>query len=166
MVDGLIDRNIAVEMLTGDRPQAAGTVARQAGITYWLAGVSPAEKAQHLKSFRDYGVRTLMVGDGLNDAAALALAHDSVAPGSASEVSQLEADLILRGDDLGALLEAIDVARKAKRLVLQNFAMAALYNLTAIPMAALGMVSPLVAATTMAGSSLLVTVNALRLVRP
>jgi Cu2+-exporting ATPase len=72
----------------------------------------------------------------------------------------------LRADGLSGLIEAIDVARKARRLVLQNFAMAALYNLTAIPMAAMGLVSPLVAAATMAGSSLLVTLNALRLARP
>jgi Cu2+-exporting ATPase len=71
--------------------------------------------------------------------------------------------MVLRGNDLMPILEAYDVARKARRLVLQNFALAALYNLTAIPMAALGFVTPLIAAATMAGSSLLVTLNALRL---
>ena len=77
----------------------------------------------------------------------------------------MAADMVLRGDSLAPLLEAVDVARKARRLVLQNFTLAALYNLTAIPLAATGMISPLVAAATMAGSSLLVTLNALRLVR-
>ena len=77
----------------------------------------------------------------------------------------MAADMVLRGDSLAPLLEAVDVAREARRLVLQNFTLAALYNLTAIPLAATGMISPLVAAATMAGSSLLVTLNALRLVR-
>jgi len=166
LITGLKARKIAVEMLTGDLAGPAGEIAREAGISLWQSQVSPTDKALHLKSYRARGLRTLMVGDGLNDAGALALAHVSAAPGSATDVSQLAADLVLRGDDLGALIEAVDVARKARRLVLQNFGLAALYNVTAIPMAALGMVSPLVAAATMAGSSLLVTLNALRLVRP
>lgn len=165
VVTSLKNRGIDVEMLTGDRADAAGDIAREAGIALWNAEVGPAAKALHMKSYRAGGRRTLMVGDGLNDTAALALAHVSVAPGTAAEVSQLAADLVLRGDSLEPLIEAIDVSRKAKRLVLQNFAMAALYNLTAIPMAAFGLVSPLVAAVTMAGSSLLVTLNALRLVQ-
>jgi Cu2+-exporting ATPase len=93
----------------------------------------------------------------------MALAHVSIAPGTAADVSQLASDIVLRGASLMPLVEAVDVARKAHRLVLQNFAMAALYNLTAIPMAASGLVTPLIAAVTMAGSSLLVTLNALRL---
>jgi Cu2+-exporting ATPase len=166
VVKSLKMRGIEVEMLTGDRTDAAGEIAREAGIALWNAEVGPAAKALHMKSYRAGGRRTLMVGDGLNDTAALALAHVSVAPGTAAEVSQLAADFVLRGDSLEPLIDAIDVSRKAKRLVLQNFAMAALYNLTAIPLAAFGLVSPLVAAATMAGSSLLVTLNALRLVRP
>ncbi len=166
LVSGLADRGIGVEMLTGDRPAAAATVAQQAGIAFWRAGLSPADKAECMQSLHEHGLKSLMVGDGLNDAGALALAHVSAAPGSATDISQLAADLVLRGDDLSVLVEAIDVARKARRLVLENFVLAALYNLTAIPMAALGLVSPLLAAATMAGSSLLVTLNALRLVRP
>jgi Cu2+-exporting ATPase len=166
LVADLESRGIGVEMLTGDRPGAAAAVARQAGIANWRAALVPAQKAQAVQALRDHGLKVLMVGDGLNDAGALALAHVSAAPGSATDVSQLAADLVLRADGLSGLIEAVDVARKARRLVLQNFAMAALYNLTAIPMAAMGLVSPLVAAATMAGSSLLVTLNALRLVRP
>jgi len=106
-----------------------------------------------------------MVGDGLNDAAALALAHVSIAPGTAVDVSQLAADMVLRGNGLMPIAEAIDVARKARSLVLENFALAALYNMIAIPVAALGFVSPLIAAAAMAASSLVVTLNALRLAR-
>jgi Cu2+-exporting ATPase len=95
----------------------------------------------------------------------MALAHASIAPGTAADVSQLASDVILRGNDLSRVAEAIEVARRSRQLVLQNFALAALYNLTAIPLAAAGLVTPLIAAATMAGSSLLVTLNALRLVR-
>jgi Cu2+-exporting ATPase len=104
-----------------------------------------------------------MVGDGLNDTGALALADVSIAPGTAADVSQLAADFILRGDSLMPIVESIDVARKARRLVNQNFLFAAVYNVAAVPLAMLGLVSPLLAAFMMAGSSLAVTVNALRL---
>lgn len=163
LIAALSMRGIAVEMLTGDRGGPAALVAREAGIANWCAGVGPREKAAHLEQLRARGRRVLMVGDGINDAAAMALAHVSIAPGNATDVSQLAADMVLRGESLMPLVEAVDVARKARRLVLQNFSLAAFYNLTAIPMAALGMVTPLIAAATMAGSSLLVTVNALRL---
>ena len=165
LVEGLGGRGINVEMVTGDRNDPAAQIAHEAGIGRWRAGINPAGKADYLRRMQSYGLKALMVGDGLNDAAALALAHVSIAPGSASDVSQLAADMVLRGDSLLPLLEAVDVARKAKRLVLQNFALAALYNVAAIPLAAFGLVSPAIAAAAMASSSLLVTLNALRLVR-
>ncbi len=166
MVSSLRQRGFLVEMLTGDRPEPAGEIAREAGITFWRAGIGPREKAARLEYLRAQGHRVVMVGDGINDAAAMALAHVSIAPGSAADVSQLAADMVLRGGSLSPLVEAIDVARKAHRLVLQNFAMALLYNLTAIPLAAMGMVTPLIAAATMAGSSMIVILNALRLADP
>ena len=150
-------------MLTGDTPATAADIAAAGRIADWRAGVAPQEKAARLQELTAQGRRVLMVGDGINDAAAMALAHVSIAPGTAADISQLASDMVLRGDDLTPIVEAYDVARKARRLVLQNFALAALYNLTAIPMAALGFVTPLIAAATMAGSSLLVTLNALRL---
>ncbi|MEI9994280.1 MAG: heavy metal translocating P-type ATPase [Rhizomicrobium sp.] len=158
-------RGIAVEMLTGDREAPAAALAAQAGIARWMAGVEPKAKAAHMEALRAQGRRVLMIGDGINDAAALALAHASLAPGSAADVSQRAADMVLRGESLLPLVEAIDVARKARRLVLENFAVATLYNLVAIPLAAFGAVTPLVAAAAMAGSSLVVTLNALRLAR-
>lgn len=163
MLDALVRRGIAVEMLSGDNGTAAADIAARAGLANWSAGVGPREKAARMESLRAGGRKVLMVGDGINDAAAMALAHVSIAPGTAADVSQLASDIVLRGTSLMPLVEAVDVARKAHRLVLQNFAMAALYNLTAIPMAASGLVTPLIAAATMAGSSLLVTLNALRL---
>ena len=104
-----------------------------------------------------------MVGDGLNDAAALARAHAAIAPGSAIEASQNAADLVLTDDALMAVVKAIDVARSARRRALENFGFAALYNLVAAPAAMIGLVNPFVAALAMSGSSLVVTLNALRL---
>lgn len=162
-VAALRTRGVAVEMLTGDRERPASELAARAGISNWHAEVTPAEKARRIEAFGRHGHRVLMVGDGINDAGALAMAHVSIAPGSAADVSQLAADMVLRGDALMPVVEAIGVARKARRLVLQNFALAAVYNVIAVPIAALGLVTPLIAAALMASSSLLVTVNALRL---
>jgi len=163
LVQSLKIRGLTVEMLTGDRGDIADRIARQAGITMWQAGVGPAQKAARLTALREHGRKVLMVGDGINDAAALAMAHVSIAPGSATDISQRAADMVLRGDSLMPIVEAVDVARRARTLVRQNFALAALYNLTAIPLAAFGLIAPVIAAATMAGSSLLVTLNALRL---
>lgn len=165
LVAALSARGLVVEMLTGDMPAVARDVAREIGISMWRADMRPADKVARLERLRGDGRRVLMVGDGLNDAAALALAHVSIAPGSAADVSQLAADMVLRSEALLPILEAICVARKARVLVLENFALAALYNLIAIPLAALGMVTPLLAAATMSSSSLLVSLNALRLTR-
>jgi P-type Cu2+ transporter len=163
LIRGLLDRNIRLEILSGDNAPTVRAIAAQAGIVDWYAGVAPQQKAARLQALASQGHKVLMVGDGINDAAAMALAHVSIAPGTATDISQRASDMVLRGNDLMPILEAYDVARKARRLVLQNFALAAIYNLTAIPMAALGFVTPLIAASTMAGSSMLVTLNALRL---
>jgi Cu2+-exporting ATPase len=163
VLSDLSARRIAVEMLTGDRVPVAARVAAEAGVAHWRASAGPMEKAAHVRALRDAGRRVLMVGDGINDAGALAQAHVSIAPGTAADVSQRAADLVLRGRSLTPIVEAVDVARKARRLVLQNFVFAAVYNAAAIPLAAMGLVTPLIAAAAMAGSSLIVTLNALRL---
>jgi Cu2+-exporting ATPase len=158
-------RGFEVEMLSGDRDAPAAAIAREAGIAQWRAASDPAQKAARLGALRAQGRRTLMAGDGLNDAAALALAHVSVSPGTAADAAQAQADMVLQGDDLAPLAEAVDVARAARRLVFQNFAFAAVYNLAAVPLAALGHVTPLIAAVAMSASSLIVMLNALRLAR-
>ncbi len=154
---------LAVELLSGDRPAAVADAARTVGIDAWHAEAKPAAKAQHLAELAAQGKRVLMVGDGLNDAPALAAAHASLSPTTAAEATQNAADAVFQGDALQPVVEALDVARRANRLMRQNLALALLYNLAAVPLAVLGEVTPLVAAVAMSSSSLLVIGNSLRL---
>ena len=156
-------RGISVELVSGDRPAAVAAAAREAGIADWRAGASPQDKTKRLEDLRAQGRRVLMVGDGLNDAAALAAAHASAAPGTALEAAQNASDLVLQGARLGPLVEAIDVAKAAQARALENLRFSALYNVVAAPLAAAGLLTPFIAAAAMSGSSLVVTLNALRL---
>jgi Cu2+-exporting ATPase len=165
-VRALKARGITVEILSGDQVKAVRTVADTTGVGVWRAGLLPAEKAEAIDRLKAEGRKVLMIGDGLNDAAALARAHAAIAPGSALEASQNAADLVLTRDSLMAVVEAIDVARSARRRALENFGFAALYNLVAAPAAMIGLVNPFVAALAMSGSSLVVTLNALRVRSP
>jgi Cu2+-exporting ATPase len=154
-----------VEICSGDRPAAVGAVAERLGINRWLAGVQPADKLRHLQDLAAQGRRVLMVGDGLNDAPALAAAHVSMAPASGTDVSQAAADIVFQGASLLAVPRALWLARAADRLMRQNLGLALCYNLAAVPLAVLGHVTPLVAALAMSSSSILVIGNALRLGR-
>lgn len=156
-------RGYEVEMLSGDRAAAAEAAAKAAGIDTWRAGVSPAQKTARMQALRALGKKPLMVGDGLNDAAALAAAHASASPGHAVEASQAAADFVLQGDKLMGLVEAIDVAKRAQARAGENLAFSACYNVIAAPLAAAGFLTPLIAAVAMSGSSLVVTLNALRM---
>jgi len=163
VIAGLRRRGLTVELMSGDR---APTVVRLAGeleIERWRAECSPLDKAAHLTALQDAGVRVLMVGDGLNDAPALAAASASASPATAADISQTAADVVFQGARLAPLLEALDVARKADRLVKQNFTLALAYNALAVPLAMAGLVTPLFAALAMSASSLVVIANSLRL---
>ena len=154
-----------VEVLSGDRIAAVRQIAERAGIAQWRGRQTPAEKIQRIGELKRKGRRVLMVGDGINDAPALAAAHASVSPASAADISQTTADMIFQGDRLAAVLEAIGVARQARRMALQNFGIALGYNAIVVPLAMTGVVTPLLAAIAMSASSIGVTANALRLRR-
>lgn len=159
----LEDLGLDVEMLSGDRDAAAAKIASGLGVTSWRASLSPKEKIDHLDQLRAEGRKIAMVGDGLNDAPSLAGAHASLSPGTAADASQAAADFVYQGDGVAPIVEAIKIARAARRRVIENFAFAALYNACAMPLAAMGLVTPLIAAIAMSGSSMIVTLNALRL---
>jgi len=152
-----------LEIMSGDTVEAVAPVATQLGISRFQAAMLPAEKTDYLTSLAETGHKALMVGDGLNDAPALVAAHVSIAPGSAADVGRQAADFVFLSPDLESVPYAIEIARKADRLIRQNFAFAAIYNLLALPVAIAGHVTPLLAALAMSGSSILVVANALRL---
>lgn len=157
---------LAVELVSGDATHAVGTAARAAGITRHVANATPGDKAARVRALQAEGARVLMVGDGINDAPALALAHASACPAGATDPAQAGADIVLRNEGLAALATAVRVARRAQRLSRQNIALSLSYNLVAVPLAVAGLVTPLLAAVVMATSSLAVILNALRAGQP
>jgi Cu2+-exporting ATPase len=154
---------MATTMLSGDRRSTVEAVASALDIQSWQAERQPADKVERLEQLAREGHRVLMVGDGLNDAAALAAAHVSMSPASAVDVSQAAADAVFQGRHLAPVLETLDITRRASRLVRQNLVLALAYNLITIPLAVAGHVTPLIAAICMSASSLIVVGNALRL---
>ena len=162
MIAALQKRNIQLEILSGDREPAVRAAARALGIGEWRAGVTPADKIARIEDLKRRGHRVLMVGDGLNDAPSLAAAHVSMSPISAAHLSQATADLVFLGKPLAPVVAAVDYARKALSLMRQNLWLAVGYNVLAVPIAISGVVTPLIAAAAMSGSSVLVMLNALR----
>jgi P-type Cu2+ transporter len=153
---------ISAMILSGDRMEAVAPVARELGLMA-QASLSPQDKLDAIARQNASGHKVLMVGDGLNDGPALAAGHVSLAPGSASDAGQNAADAIFLGDSIAPLATAVRVARATQRIVRQNFVLAIGYNIIAVPLAIMGMVTPLIAALAMSGSSVIVVANALRL---
>ncbi len=156
---------LPARILSGDHAEAVAGMAQTLGMDNWQAGLKPAEKIAALETARGEHRHVLMIGDGLNDAPALASAHVSMSLASAADISKAAADFVIQRDRLSAIPETIIIARKAKRRVLENFGLSVAYNMIAVPLATFGFVTPLVAAIAMSASSLLVTLNALRLAR-
>jgi Cu2+-exporting ATPase len=154
---------LPVLLLSGDAERPVAALAARLGIADWTAGATPQEKVARLDALRAQGHRVLTVGDGLNDAAALAAAHVSISPAAAVDASRSAADLIVLGDRLDRVPQAWRLARTARRRILENFALAFAYNFVTVPVAFAGLVTPLFAAITMSASSLVVCLNALRL---
>jgi Cu2+-exporting ATPase len=163
VVGDLLAAGFAVELLSGDRAPVVGPVAGALGITEGQARCTPQEKIARLQQLCSSGRKVLMVGDGLNDAPALAAAHASLSPATAADISQMTSDAVFQGNSLRPVVELIATARAAQRMAFENFAIAGVYNLIFVPVAMAGLVTPLVAAVAMSTSSILVTANALRL---
>lgn len=162
-IQTLRDRGYQVGILSGDNSKAVESVAQAVNIDRWRGDLQPREKLQALEQLAAHGQRTLMVGDGINDAPALAAATVSLSPTTATDISQSAADVVFQGPRLQPVQELLAVAKTADRLMRQNFALAIAYNLCAVPLAVIGLVTPLVAAIAMSSSSILVVLNSIRL---
>lgn len=152
-------------LLSGDSSPMVGSIAAELGIEQALGGLTPADKLAHLQQLQGEGRRVLMLGDGVNDVPILAAADISVAMGSATDLAKTSADAVLLSNRLDSLVQAFGVARRSRRIIVENLAWASLYNGLILPFAAIGWVTPLWAALGMSASSLLVVLNALRLTR-
>ena len=162
-VRGLKAAGCRVILLSGDAKAPVATLADRLGIADWTSEMLPADKAARIDALTRDGARVLMVGDGLNDTVALAAAHVSMSPASALDAARVASDIVLLGDSLAAIPEAVGTARKAVRRIRENFRLATWYNVLAVPLAVAGLCSPLIAALAMSASSITVSLNALRL---
>ncbi len=162
-IAGLRALKLNTIMLTGDTAESAAPIAARLGIDEVIAAVLPSEKAEVIARLQQSGKRVAMVGDGINDAAALASANLGMAMVSGTDIAMKSADIILVRDDLMVIVDAIQLSRGTLRTIRGNLIWAFGYNVLAIPIAAAGLLNPLVAAAAMALSSILVIGNSLRL---
>jgi Cu2+-exporting ATPase len=165
LVAALRARGVGLHLLSGDAEAPVAALAGKLGIAEVRSGVLPEEKAAYVERLKAEGRKVLMVGDGLNDTAALAAAHVSISPASALDAARTASDVVLLGESLAPVADALDVAGRAVRLMWGNIVISNLYNLVAVPIAILGFATPLAAAIAMSTSSVTVTANALRLRR-
>jgi heavy metal translocating P-type ATPase len=159
----LAGAGIQAVMLSGDSLQTTRAIAAELGIGEHKGRMSPVEKAERIRQWQGVGERVAMAGDGVNDAPALARADLSITTASGTDVAGETSDLVLTHSDLTLIPQAIRLARRTRRIIRQNLGWAFAYNVIAVPLAALGIISPAIAAATMAVSSLLVVSNSLRL---
>jgi P-type Cu2+ transporter len=152
-----------IELLSGDAEAPVRDLAHRLGITDWQAGVLPTEKAARIADLTAQGRKVLMVGDGLNDTAALAAAHVSISPASALDAARVASDIVLLGQDMAPIADAVRISRQATRRMIENFLISGGYNVIAVPLALIGHATPLAAALAMSLSSITVSLNAMRL---
>ncbi|MGW8251286.1 MAG: heavy metal translocating P-type ATPase, partial [Anaerolineales bacterium] len=163
MLQELQKEGIDAVMLSGDNPRTTEVVARKLGISHFEGNCPPEEKAARIREWQDGGERIAMVGDGVNDAPALAQADISITVSGGTDVAGEISDVILMHPDLGLIPWFFHLSKRTRRIIIQNLGWAFLYNVVTLPLAALGIISPVIAAVTMASSSLLVVGNSLRL---
>ncbi|MFT4959967.1 MAG: Cu2+-exporting ATPase [Paracoccaceae bacterium] len=163
MVAALQTSGKQVVLMSGDVSKAVEELALRLGITDWVAAALPEEKAARVMALTQAGHKVLMVGDGLNDTAALVAAHVSISPASALDAARVASDIVLLGQDMSPIAEACEIAGKATKRIRENFRIATIYNLIAVPLAVAGFATPLIAALAMSTSSITVSLNALRL---
>jgi Cu+-exporting ATPase len=152
-------------LVSGDSSQVAMSVAREVGIAadHVVSGALPQDKVEKVKALQTKGHRVLMIGDGVNDAAALASADLSIAMGTGTDTAMATADIVVMRRDLGSVIDALNLSSKTLRIIRGNLAWAFLYNVIGIPVAAMGELRPVYAAGAMAFSSLFVVTNSLRI---
>lgn len=163
VIETLQQSGVSIILLSGDREEVTKDIATKLGISNYRGALTPLQKTDRIAALKAGGARVLMVGDGLNDAPSLSSATISMSPSSAIDITQNAADIVFQGKRLKPVITALRTAQFAQVLVKQNFALAILYNVVAIPMAVAGLVTPLIAAIAMSSSSLLVIANAMRL---
>lgn len=163
LISYLNGKNIPVFLLSGDTKIPVANFAQSLGIDEYYAEMRPEAKAAFVEALVEAGKKPLMVGDGLNDTAALATAYVSMSPGSALDATQMASDIVLLSPSLSSVEETLVVAKQAKSRILENFALSAGYNLIAVPVALLGFATPLLAALAMSLSSITVLMNSNRL---
>ncbi len=162
-IEQLKDNNFPIILLSGDREEPVKSLANEINIDDARFSLTPKDKLDSLLEVSKQGDKVLMVGDGINDAPALRVAHVSMAPSSAADIGRNAADFIYTRDSLDAVPFAISIAKRAARTVKQNFGLAIAYNCIAVPLAVMGQVTPLIAALAMSTSSIIVTFNSLRM---
>ncbi|MEB8432138.1 heavy metal translocating P-type ATPase [Cocleimonas sp. KMM 6892] len=162
-IQSLLQAGIDVSLLSGDNEAAVKSVAETLGIKNYQAKLLPADKLNHVQALQAKGEVIAMVGDGVNDAPVLATANVSIAMGKGSQLAQASADMILLSEDLNQIPASISLSKRMQTVIHQNFSWAIIYNVIAVPIAAMGFITPWMAAIGMSMSSLLVVLNALRL---
>lgn len=161
----LREQGMAISIVSGDAPEAVAELAAELDVAQWQARMTPEDKLAHIRSLQAEGHTVIMLGDGINDAPVLAGADISIAMGSGSTVAQAQADMVLTSTRLTELADGIYMARAAIGVIRQNLLWALAYNVTALPLAAAGLLAPWMAALGMSASSLVVVANAARLNR-